>query len=288
MGRLPLLLRRRGPLPRWSPGAPRSRSTRPRARASLSDLPVRVFEWMRIHFTRAADHGGSGRVLFARGMSSSRSPGRFAVRGLSLGWLDGAANVAAPADARLLELRLVALHRQAGAPGRGAATDTLRATVALGMGACHERCPGPHSRSGVPAAGPFVLLLLEILIAGIVWTLRVEARAGLESLAGARAAAAAEAALASRPRLGRAGRPESLDAVLARCRRRSGCPAGPLGTRNWRASTSTLVEVVAQGFAGGDGVAARRQRCAALPAAARWRTRPAAASAARRRCRNAR
>ena len=30
----------------------------------------------------------------------------------------------------------------------------------------------------------FALLLLEILLAGLFWTLRVEARAGLESLAG--------------------------------------------------------------------------------------------------------
>ena len=62
----------------------------------------------------------------------------------------------------------------------------------------------------------FVLLLLEILVAGLFWTLRVEARAGLESLARARAAAAAEAALASaRDWVGRAP-PESVRVVLER------------------------------------------------------------------------
>ena len=51
----------------------------------------------------------------------------------------------------------------------------------------------------------FMLLLLEVLVAGLFWTLRVEARAGLESLAGARAAAASEAALVAARDLGGAG-----------------------------------------------------------------------------------
>lgn len=104
------------------------------ARALLSDLPVRVFEWMRI---RLYESGGSwwvGARSLRPGDVIQPIAGPFAVGGLSLGWLDGAAHVAVPADAELLELRLVASLPQAGVPGRGTATDTLRATVALRNG----------------------------------------------------------------------------------------------------------------------------------------------------------
>ena len=108
----------------------------------------------------------------------------------------------------------------------------------------------------------FVLLLLEILVAGLFWTLRVEARAGLESLARARAAAAAEAALASaRDWVGRAA-PESIRVVLGRMPPPVRLPGRAVGYAEFSFIDTTVVEVVAQGIAGGDGVTARRQSCA--------------------------
>ena len=108
----------------------------------------------------------------------------------------------------------------------------------------------------------FVLLLLEILLAGLFWTLRVEARAGLESLAGARAAAAADAALASARDLVERALPESAEVVLTRMPPPVRLPGGAVGYTELTRIDSALVEVVAQGFAGGDGVSARRQTCA--------------------------
>lgn len=107
----------------------------------------------------------------------------------------------------------------------------------------------------------FVLLLLEVLIAGLFWTLRVEARAGLESLAGARAAAATESALASARNWVEEAVPESLDAVLARMPPPVRLPGRAVGYAELARIDSALVEVLAQGFAGGEGVTARRQLC---------------------------
>ena len=107
----------------------------------------------------------------------------------------------------------------------------------------------------------FVLLLLEILVAGLFWTLRVEARAGLESLAGVRAAAATEGALASARDWVERSAPESVDAVLLRLPPPVRLPVRAVGYAELARIDSSLVEVVAQGFAGGDGVAARRQVC---------------------------
>jgi len=104
------------------------------ARATDTDLPVRVFEWMRI---RLYESGGSwwvGARSLRPGDVIQPVAGPFGVRGFSLRWLDGAANVAAPADARLLELRLVAAVPPAAGPGRSTAPDTLRTTVALTNG----------------------------------------------------------------------------------------------------------------------------------------------------------
>lgn len=104
------------------------------ARASVRDLPVRVFEWMRI---RLYESGGSwwvGARSLRPGDVIQPIAGPLAARGLSLRWLDGAANVAVPADAQLLELRLVSDAPLAAVPGRGTATDTLRATIALRNG----------------------------------------------------------------------------------------------------------------------------------------------------------
>lgn len=106
----------------------------------------------------------------------------------------------------------------------------------------------------------FVLLLLEILVAGLFWTLRVEARAGLESLAGARAAAASDAALASARDLVEHAAPESL--VLSRMPPPVRLPGRAVGYAELARLDTSLVEIVAQGFAGSDGVAARRQACA--------------------------
>lgn len=104
------------------------------ARASGSDFPVRVFEWMRM---RLYESGGSwwvGARSLRPGDVIQPIAGPLGARGLTLGWLDGAANVAAPANARLLQLRLVAAVPLAAGHGRGTALDTLRATVALRNG----------------------------------------------------------------------------------------------------------------------------------------------------------
>ena len=122
-------------------------------------------------------------------------------------------------------------------------------------------CPR-HSRNGsAMLLALFVLLLLEILVAGLFWTLRVEARAGLESLAGARAAAATEAALASARNWVEQAAPESLDVVLTRMPPPVRLPGRAVGYAELSRISTTLVEVVAQGFAGGAGVSARRQIC---------------------------
>jgi hypothetical protein len=119
-----------------------------------------------------------------------------------------------------------------------------------------------HSRRGIAMLlALFVLLLLEVLVAGLFWTLRVEARAGLESLAGARAAAATEAALASARDWLEQAAPESLDVVLGRMPPPVRLPGRAVGYAELARIDTTLVEVLAQGFAGGEGVAARRQRC---------------------------
>jgi hypothetical protein len=123
--------------------------------------------------------------------------------------------------------------------------------------------PGRSSRRGSALLlALFVLLLLELLVAGLFWTLRVEARAGLESLAGARAAAATDAALASARDWVERAAPESLGAVLVRFPPPVRLPGRAVGYAELARIDSTLVEVVAQGFAGGDGIAARRQACA--------------------------
>lgn len=108
----------------------------------------------------------------------------------------------------------------------------------------------------------FVLLLLELLVAGLYWTLRVEARAGLESLAGARAAAASEAAMASARDLVERSLPESVDVVLTRLPPPVRLPGHAVGYAELTPIDTGLVEVLAQGFAGEDGVSARRQACA--------------------------
>jgi hypothetical protein len=107
-----------------------------------------------------------------------------------------------------------------------------------------------------------VLLLLELLVAGLFWTLRVEARGGLESLANARAAVAVDAALATARDMVERAMPESVDAVLGRMPPPVRLPGRAVGYAELRRIDTALVEVLAQGFAGGDGVSARRQACA--------------------------
>lgn len=108
----------------------------------------------------------------------------------------------------------------------------------------------------------FVLLLLEILVAGLYWALRVEARAGLESLAGARAAAATDAAVASARDWVAAAPSESLGTLFGRMPPPVRLAGRAVGYAELAAVDTGLVEVVAQGFAGGEGIAARRQVCA--------------------------
>ena len=104
------------------------------ARAMATDLPVRVFEWMRL---RLYESGGSwwvGARSLRPGDVIQPIAGPLTSRGLSLSWLDGAASASAPADAHFLELRLIAAAPVAASPGRGVATDTFRATIALRNG----------------------------------------------------------------------------------------------------------------------------------------------------------
>lgn len=121
---------------------------------------------------------------------------------------------------------------------------------------------GASRRGSAILLALFVLLLLEILVAGLFWTLRVEARGGLELLAGARAAAASDAALASARDLVERTLPESVDVVLARMPAPVRLPGHAVGYAELTRIDTALVEVVAQGFAGSDGVSARRQACA--------------------------
>ena len=107
----------------------------------------------------------------------------------------------------------------------------------------------------------FMLLLLEVLVAGLFWTLRVEARAGLESLASARAAAASEAALVAARDLVERTPPESVDVVLARMPPPVRLPGRAVGYAELTRIDTALVEVLTQGLAGSEGVSARRQAC---------------------------
>jgi prepilin-type N-terminal cleavage/methylation domain-containing protein len=103
-------------------------------RASVADLPVRVFEWMRL---RLYESGGSwwvGARSLRAGDVVQPIAGPVAARGLSLGWLDGSGAVAALADAELLEVRLVAATMMAPGPGRAVVPDTLRTTIGLRNG----------------------------------------------------------------------------------------------------------------------------------------------------------
>lgn len=121
--------------------------------------------------------------------------------------------------------------------------------------------PSPRQGSALLLA-LFVLLLLELLVAGLLWTLRVEARAGLESLANVRAGAAVDAALASARNTVEQAMPESVNAVLSRLPPAVRLPGRAVGYAELRLVDTALVEMLAQGFAGAEGVSARRQACA--------------------------
>ncbi len=123
--------------------------------------------------------------------------------------------------------------------------------------------PEPGARKGSALLlALFVLLLMEVLVAGLFWSLRVEARAGLESLTAVRAAAASEAALAAARDLVERTVPESAAAVLGRMPPPVRLPGRAVGYAEFTRIDTTLVEVVSQGFAGGAGATARRQACA--------------------------
>ncbi len=109
-----------------------------------------------------------------------------------------------------------------------------------------------------------LLLFLELLIAGIAWTVRAHARAGVEALAAVRAAAAADAALTVARDWLEAAPVESLPAALAGMPPSLRLPGSTTGYAELDQLDSTLVEVVAQGFSGRNGVGARRQRCLLL------------------------
>ena len=164
-------------------------------------------------------------------------------------------------------------------------SDSSRHPWSRGTGAGHggRHAPRRWSRSGMEARRErrrcrsvatrrgsaillalFVLLLLEILVAGLFWTLRVEARAGLESLAGAtggrrerggngRRRATWWSATPAGERGCRAHAPAAARAT-ARARGRV-CGTHPRSTpRWWRCWRRALP--------GAMGVSARRQACA--------------------------
>ncbi len=98
--------------------------------ASFTELPVRAFEWMRL---RLYESGGSwwiGARSLRPGEVIQPIAGPLAVGGLSLGLLDGDAHAAVPAEAKLLQVRLVAAAPVSGA-GRRFAVDTLVAVIRL-------------------------------------------------------------------------------------------------------------------------------------------------------------
>ena len=109
-----------------------------------------------------------------------------------------------------------------------------------------------------------LVLLVELLLAGLGWALRAHARAGLEYLAAVRASAAADAALATTRAWLEATRPESLATALRTMPPPVRLPGGTTAYAEFDPVDSTLVEVVAQGFSGANGVGARRQRCLLL------------------------
>jgi Tfp pilus assembly protein PilX len=109
-----------------------------------------------------------------------------------------------------------------------------------------------------------LLLLLELIIAGIIWSVRAHARAGVEALASLRAAAAADAALVVARDWLEAMPAESLAAAIAGMPPPVRLPGNTAAYAVFEPVDSTLVEVVAQGFSGRNGVSARRQRCLLL------------------------
>jgi type II secretory pathway component PulK len=106
-----------------------------------------------------------------------------------------------------------------------------------------------------------LLLFLELLLAGIAWTVRAHARAGVEALAVVRAAAGADAALVAARDWLEAAPVESLPAAVAGMPPPIRLPGSTMAYAQLDQVDSTLVEVVAQGFSGRNGVGARRQRC---------------------------
>ncbi len=101
--------------------------------AGAVDIPVRVFEWMRL---RLYESGGAwwvgGRSLRPTDVTQPIA-GPLAARGVSFTWLDGSARPAIPANAELMDLQLVSGAVLAGV-GRGAAADTMHVLVGLRNG----------------------------------------------------------------------------------------------------------------------------------------------------------
>ena len=100
------------------------------AGAAIADLPLRAFEWMRLKLYESGGSWWVGARSLRPGDVIQPIAGPLAVRGLSLSLLDGAARAAAPANATLLQVRLMAASPVASV-GRRLAVDTLATTIAL-------------------------------------------------------------------------------------------------------------------------------------------------------------
>ena len=107
-----------------------------------------------------------------------------------------------------------------------------------------------------------ILLLLEVLLAGVFFTLRVEAHSGIEALAAARAAGAGRAAaVIARDWIERSP-PDSARELIRRMPPPVHLPGGAIGFAEFALIDSSLVELLALGVAGSGSSTARRQTCA--------------------------
>lgn len=106
-----------------------------------------------------------------------------------------------------------------------------------------------------------ILLLLEVLLAGLFFTLRMEARAGIEALAAARAASAGRAAAVTARDWIERSSPDSARERLRQMPPPLHLPGGALGFAEFALIDSSLVELLALGVAGSGRETARRQTC---------------------------
>lgn len=122
------------------------------------------------------------------------------------------------------------------------------------------------ARRGVALVAALLLLLLAAaVLGGLPWLLKAESDAAREDLATIRADLAARASVALARRYLESAPPDSLPWLVAAMPPPVHLAGGAIGYAELELLDSTLLEVVAQGFAGPRGASlARRQLCALL------------------------